>query len=113
MQRRSFLKAGLATGALGLLGTRSKAFAQRSSAPTVSTGLARFVDPLPIPGTIRPAGIQRIAMSEFYTKMHRDLPPTKVWGYNGTCPGPTIEVRRGAPAAFRWDNNLPPTHLLH
>ena len=107
MQRRSFLKTGLAAGTLGLVGTKSKLFGQTTA------GLARYVDALPIPAVIRPtAGIQQVVMSEFYQKLHRDMPPTRLWGYNGTYPGPTIEVRRGTPANILWSSNLPPKHFL-
>ncbi|WP_263381350.1 multicopper oxidase family protein [Granulicella arctica] len=51
-------------------------------------------------------------MSEFQQKVHRDLPPTTVWGYNGTWPGPTIEARSGEPINVNWINRLPPRHLL-
>jgi spore coat protein A len=40
------------------------------------------------------------------------FPPTKVWGYNGTCPGPTIEVMKDVPVRIRWINDLPDKHLL-
>src|SRR5476651_2582841 len=107
MQRRSFLKAGLAAGALGLMGSRTRLLGQ------TPTGLTRYVDPLPIPSTLQPtAGINHVVMSQFSQKLHRDLPPTQVWGYNGTYPGPTIEVTRGTPASFLWDSQLPPNHLL-
>jgi spore coat protein A len=107
MQRRSFLKAGLAAGALGLLGTKPRLLSQ------TTTGLTRYVDPLPIPSTLHPAaGINHVVMSQFSQKLHRDMPPTQVWGYNGTYPGPTIEVTRGTPASFLWDSQLPPNHLL-
>ncbi|MGA8030694.1 MAG: multicopper oxidase, partial [Bryobacteraceae bacterium] len=45
-------------------------------------------------------------------KIHRDLPPTTLWGYNGNWPGPTIEARRGNPVAVKWTNSLPARHLL-
>jgi len=45
-------------------------------------------------------------------KIHRDLPPTTLWGYNGIWPGPTIEVRRNKPIAVKWTNSLPMRHLL-
>jgi len=108
MQRRSFLKAGLTAGAFGLIGTKTPIFGQ------VGAGLARYVDALPIPATIRPAegGVTPVIMSEFRQKLHRDLPPTTLWGYNGTYPGPTIEVTKGTPAHLLWQSNLPPRHLL-
>jgi FtsP/CotA-like multicopper oxidase with cupredoxin domain len=39
-------------------------------------------------------------------RFHRDLPPSRVWTYDGVLPGPTIEVRRGVPLEVRWDNRL-------
>jgi spore coat protein A len=51
-------------------------------------------------------------MSQFRQKLHRDLPPTAVWGYNGTYPGPTFEVRTGNPVNVAWSSSLPPRHLL-
>ena len=51
-------------------------------------------------------------MSEVMVKVHRDLPPTRMWGYNGTSPGPTIESRSGKSAAIEWVNNLPHKHFL-
>jgi FtsP/CotA-like multicopper oxidase with cupredoxin domain len=37
---------------------------------------------------------------------------TKVWGYDGSSPGPTIEAVRGAATTVRWVNALPTTHLF-
>jgi spore coat protein A len=37
---------------------------------------------------------------------HRDLPPSRVWAYDGHVPGPTIEVDRGAEVEVRWENRL-------
>ena len=51
-------------------------------------------------------------MTEVLQKLHRDLPPTPVWTYQGTYPGPTFEVRRGQPIAVKWINNLPSRHLF-
>jgi spore coat protein A, manganese oxidase len=41
----------------------------------------------------------------FSQKLHRDLPPTTLWGYNAQYPGPTFEARRGQPIGVRWMNN--------
>jgi spore coat protein A len=51
-------------------------------------------------------------MREFRHKVHRDLPPTSIWGYNGMWPGPTFEVRRGQPLSVKWTNQLPTKHFL-
>jgi spore coat protein A len=88
--------------------------------------LARFVDPLPIPALARAAGSRpdpehpgqkltyyRLPIREAWTQIHRDLPPTRFWGYDGTMPGPTLEVHRGQPVLIEWPNELPsPRHFL-
>jgi spore coat protein A len=45
-------------------------------------------------------------------KFHKFFPQTTIWGYNGTCPGPTIEVYKDTPIKVRWSNNLPQKHLF-
>jgi spore coat protein A len=78
------------------------------------SALTKYVDALPIPAQARPArkGHYRIAMAEFQAKIHRDLPPTKLWGYDGMSPGPTFEARSGESVTVEWVNNLPAKHLL-
>jgi spore coat protein A len=105
MNRRRFLGA---TGA-GLL---AGGLARRSHAKS-SPGLTPFVSPLPIPHTVRPGpGITTIGMTQFQVNVHPSLPPTTVWGYDGSFPGPVIETRRGTPVNIMWQNNLPNTHLF-
>ena len=53
-----------------------------------------------------------VTMQPFRQKLHRDLPPTPLWGYNAQFPGPTFETRRGRPIDVLWRNNLPNRHLL-
>lgn len=106
--RRQFLKLGAIAGA-GLLPWQldlRKAFGQ----PAV---LTPFLDPLPIPTALPTAAQYQIRMTEFYQKLHANLPLTRVWGYNGTYPGPTIEARANVPIKVTWTNNLPTTHLLN
>jgi spore coat protein A, manganese oxidase len=87
--------------------------------------LAHFVDPLPIPSIVKPAGTKpspanpssqipyyRIVMRELQAKVHRDVPPTTFWGYNASCPGPIIEARHGEPILVEWVNQLPSRHLF-
>lgn len=87
--------------------------------------LARFVDPLPIPGILRSSETRpdperpgrvlpfhRIAMREAWANVHRDLPPTRFWGYDGKMPGHTIEVHSGKSLLIEWANELPKQHLL-
>ena len=80
----------------------------------VSPGLARYVDALPIPNVIHPVAgqIVNISMSAFRQRLHRDLPATPLWGYQGSYPGPTFDVTGGTPVRVRWSNHLPTTHFL-
>jgi spore coat protein A, manganese oxidase len=80
--------------------------------------LAHFVDPLPRPPVAQAARQKKgqpyyeIPIQEFFAKIHRDLPPTRFWGYGNSVPGPTIEVRSGEPILVEWKNNLPTKHFL-
>jgi spore coat protein A, manganese oxidase len=78
--------------------------------------LERWVDALPIPSVAQPEPGDRnryvIRAREFQSKIHRDLPPTTFWGYNGMSPGPVIEARSGSQLCVEWHNDLPTRHLL-
>jgi spore coat protein A len=75
--------------------------------------VAPFVDALPIPAISKAAGRRyRIPIREFYSKIHRDVPPTRFWGYGGSVPGPTIEARSGEEIFVEWPNQLPAKHFL-
>lgn len=87
--------------------------------------LAHFVDPLPIPGVIQPAGTRphpehpkssipfyRLPMQPLEAKFHRDLKPARIWGYAKSSPGPSIETRSGEPILVEWVNELPKSHFL-
>jgi len=89
------------------------------------TTLARFVDPLPVPPLARATGKRahpaypgrtlpyyRMEMRAFSARLHRDLPPTPQWGYDGRSPGPTFETVRGEPLLIEWVNALPKQHFL-
>ncbi|MFT4946466.1 MAG: spore coat protein A [Natronomonas sp.] len=83
-----------------------------------SPDLERWVDEVPRPATVEPTGTKdghpyyEIEMRETEQKLHRDLPETTVWGYDGLFPGPTIEAEQGEPVYVRWKNKLPDEHLL-
>jgi len=87
--------------------------------------LARFVDALPVPPLARPTGHRahpaypgrtlpyyRMEMRAFHARLHRDLPSTPLWGYDGRSPGPTFETRQGEPLLIEWVNALPAKHFL-
>jgi spore coat protein A len=90
-----------------------------------SSALARFVDRLPVPPVAKPTGVRpspanpalqipyyRMAMRQLQAKVHRDVSPTTMWGYNASCPGPTIDVRSGEAILVEWSNELPNQHFL-
>jgi spore coat protein A len=98
---------------LAVTGVLSVGAAQAKSLVDAST-LAKYVDPLPNPldNTIAPTGVldgaplYEVSISQFQQRLHRDLPPTTLWGYNGMYPGPTFDVERGERIKVRWTNNL-------
>src|SRR5271166_819068 len=127
--RRSFLK-HCSTAAGGLLLGRSGALAMTHAMPAqaqtlnVST-LATFVDPLPIPPIAKSSGMRplpsspktnvpyyRLAAQPLDVKIHRDLKPTHMWGFGGSVPGPTLEMRSGEEVLVEWANELPQQHFL-
>ncbi|GAB3440156.1 multicopper oxidase family protein [Actinophytocola sediminis] len=73
-----------------------------------------FRDALPIPRVLRPDrdGEVVVRMRTARVRLHSQLPPTTVWGYEGTVPGPTIEVRAGQRTRVRWVNDLTGTMPL-
>ncbi|MHC1480429.1 multicopper oxidase family protein [Frateuria aurantia] len=87
--------------------------------------LPRFVDPLPRPSVAQPVShlempqwpgrrlpCYRIEARAFRRRLHRDLPPTLQWGYQGSVPGPVLEARSGEPLLVEWANELPQRHML-
>jgi len=85
----------------------------------------RFVDRLPIPPVLKPHGTKpdpdapgqmipyfRVPMREVMAKVHRDLPPTRLWAYAGSSPGPTFDTRSGRGLLVEWVNELPEKHFL-
>lgn len=96
---------------------------------TLVSSLERYVDPLPVPRrfvvpSVPPAfaeleagagkGVQTLflQLGAHKAKLHRDLPETLEWGYEGTSPGPTIEVESGTPLEVHWLNTLPSPHVF-
>ncbi|HMF43057.1 MAG TPA: DNRLRE domain-containing protein, partial [Polyangia bacterium] len=83
-----------------------------------SVVLTPFVDELPLPAVATPldtspagAAHYRLAMVELQQRLHRDLPPTTVWGFDdGThgpsYPGPTIEAQTEVLTRVTWANDL-------
>ncbi|KAF6535158.1 multicopper oxidase family protein [Bacillus sp. EKM208B] len=80
--------------------------------------LEKFADELPTIETLQPqkksdgSTYYEVTMKECFHKLHRDLPPTRLWGYNGLFPGPTIDVNQDENVYIKWMNDLPDKHFL-
>ncbi|HEY6330457.1 MAG TPA: multicopper oxidase [Blastocatellia bacterium] len=108
--------------------SRPHVFAQSGAAKASTLDpntLAKFVDPLPIPPIVQPnryhsnpgnpaakTPYYRLAMRPFEMKVHRDLKPTRMWGFSSAFPGPTFDVRGGQDILVEWVNELPDKHFL-
>jgi spore coat protein A len=79
-----------------------------------SLGLTPFVDALPMPERVAPLGEKpfRVVMREIRTKVHRDVPATRMWSYGNSAMGPLIEGRSGRSMRVEWVNSLPHKHFL-
>src|SRR5260370_29205652 len=77
MNRRQFVKTGVAGGVGMLVGDRR--ILEAATLPT----LQPFVDPLPVPTHLPHSNFYHITMNQVTAKLHRDLPPTPVWAYSG------------------------------
>lgn len=118
--RRDFLRF-CAASASGLLAPRSFA-AEGAVSPGrkihTADHLTRYIDPLPIPRRMKPRGkrgnadVYSVRMVQFERPLHSQLPPAKLWGYEGEYPGPRFEALRGRPVEVEWRNDLPEQHLF-
>ena len=123
VSRRSFLRLA---GGLGLVGATAGLHLV-DLGPRPQTGsllrsgrpLPRpFAVPLPVPAVARPD--ESTGDVDRYEIVQREadaevLPgtTTRVWGYDGTFPGPTIRARRGRPVEVRFRNELAVPTAVH
>jgi spore coat protein A len=121
--RREFLRNGsLALAALGVESANPQVTQPSQLDPAT---LTPYVDPLPIPSLAQSAGRRpspedprtplqyyRMVLGESRVKVHRDLPPTRMWTIGGSFPGPVIETQRARGVVVDWVNQLPAHHFL-
>lgn len=87
--------------------------------------LAPFVNPLPLPVLQKPAGRRSsalhgavdapyypITVREVWNRMHRDLPPTRLWAYGDTSAPVLFEAQSNEGVLIDWINHLPQEHFL-
>jgi len=123
LSRRSFLQQASLAACLSL---KKSALADSLSVSDLDPNTLRpWVDPLPIPEAVQSVGqrpdpddpsrnlpFYRMTMREMQLKLHRDLPLTRVWGFNHSSPGPIFETRSGRGLLVEWANELPLKHFL-
>ena len=121
--RRNFLKLCLTSAPALALANRGRFVGDPCATPVDShwrkpSTVDRYIDPLPIPRRAQPYRTvgnrteYRVRMLEFNQQMHSQLPPTKLWGFDGQYPGPLFEAERGQPIVVHWENHLPARHLF-
>lgn len=133
--RRSVLKTGAALAAMSSVSARRVIAMQQNmamghqpvrSAHTLdATKLEPFVDALQLPvlqhlqgrhssstlGAVD-APYYHVPIREIHDKLHRDLPPARLWGYGATSAPVLFETRSGDDVLIEWDNQLPEKHFL-
>lgn len=118
--RKAFLK--FAGGAAISLPLSSLAIASCSrlgnKRRTSAIAVSPFQVPLPIPPILQPTHTDN--STDYYEITQKEsqvelLPGlrTKIWGYNGIFPGPTIAVRSGRQVIVRHRNELPVPVVVH
>jgi spore coat protein A, manganese oxidase len=127
--RRRFLGQSAIAAAVAITTRAFSHTMRRDATPATPTldpdSLARFVDPLPLPVVAHPHGdravpgkpgervpFYRVSMRAVASKLHRDLPPTKLWSYGGSVPGVMFDTQSGQGLLVEWVNELPPKHFL-
>lgn len=138
LSKRDFLKWGVVAGGAALFGGGIRLASSQTGGdcpvepPAHSPASTPFIDPLPLPPVLQPVAsldpppdpnfhqkygqyppvkLYEIHVKEAPHKFHSAWPDTKVWGYNGLVPGPTIKAKYGEPWLVRYYNDLPPNHV--
>lgn len=109
--------AGVAALARGSVAQMAMPMTAKPELPMLhSLQLPPFVDELPLPERVAAphehARPLRVTMREVHVKVHRDVPPTRMWSYGSTALAPLIEARSGHATAVEWVNALPTKHFL-
>jgi spore coat protein A len=116
LNRRQMLRnSALGLAALALSPRRLLADDMDMDPSGASPVLTPFVDALRIPPVLTPVlngktQMYTMTMQAGFSKLHRDLPKTVIWGFNGIFPGPTIRATKGQPIIVRQFNQLPTIH---
>jgi FtsP/CotA-like multicopper oxidase with cupredoxin domain len=113
LSRRQFIQASVVAGAALNLDRLSAADAVAVAGPEHQMPLTPYKDLLRLPPVLRPQETRdgpaslSIHLRAASQRLHSELPPTPFWGYEGSLPGPTIEVQRGQRLRVEYVNDLP------
>ena len=135
LSRRDAVRLGLAAGGAAVIGAQASRSHSLGASPRTTpfvepmpiAPIARPVAPfatLPDPRCVNVDGSIAFhvhgprtvpANTEFYLlherqalhSFHAELPPSSVWGYNGSVPGPTFIAKSGTASLVRFVNDLP------
>ena len=116
--RRSFLKCGVAAGATLAF---PWAVRQALAIPPARTGLTKYIQPLPLPGSgivvARPSGLNQylFTLREITRQLHPNLPPTPLWAYDDGSGlggqtgsfGMAVVAQSGTALDVSYTSNLP------
>lgn len=88
--------------------------------PSDPNTIPKFVDKLQKPPNARTrhhsdypnADYYEINMKEAKHRFHKYFPLSKIWGYDGLLPGPTIEAKKDKTIYVKYNNKLPTKHFL-
>jgi spore coat protein A, manganese oxidase len=120
--RKEFLKLGLAGGVALALPFGISGCSSGNQTGALLRSSATLPEPfsvsLPVPPVLEP--VRTDANTDYYKLAQREgrakiLPglDTKVWGYDGIFPGPTIEARSGRRVVVHQRNELPVPTVVH
>jgi spore coat protein A len=119
LKRRTLLRGGAVAGLVAHMPANTDHHAQdppgagpRGAQPKADgLMLTQFKDPLRTPPVLRPVARGghdelTVRMRTADVRVHSELPPVRMWTYEGSHPGPTIEAVRGRRLRVAWENHL-------
>ena len=115
LSRREMLTFGALTGGAMLIPLERSVLAAGQSRIAESALPAPFSVPFALPPVA--TRVKYDDTTDYYALTMREqatqiIPgyQTRIWGYNGSFPGPTFDVQQGRKVVVRHANRLPPSH---
>jgi FtsP/CotA-like multicopper oxidase with cupredoxin domain len=115
ISRREMITFGALSGGALLIPLERSVQAAGQSRMAESALPAPFTVPFSLPPKAVP--VKSVGTTDYYSMVMREeaaeiLPgyQTRIWGYNGSFPGPTVDVQQGRPVVVRQINRLPQAH---